>query len=160
MWATTHVQRSCWLHLYCCPKQPMSRSNKHRVQHTNIKQYMLQYPRGSSKWPGGTVHLWLHERSMQTSRCFAVHHHALPSNVQWPGAEVQWHIEEDAEKTVVNNHSSGIVTSMPYFLRIEKFPKTLHTLHHLSWYMGGLLEGPYISFGNCWPMILWAWGDV
>ena len=32
---------------------------------------------------------------------------------------------------VENNKSSGTVTSMPYFLLIEKCPKTLHTLRHL-----------------------------
>ena len=68
---------------------------------------------------------------MTTSRCFAVHRHALLSNVQWPGGEVQWHIEEDAEETEVNNESSGTVTSMPCFLRKEKCPKILHTLRHL-----------------------------
>ena len=30
----------------------------------------------------------------------AVHHHALPSNVQWFGGEVQWHIEEAAEESL------------------------------------------------------------
>ena len=56
--------------------------------------------------------------------------------------------------SVVNNQSSDTVTSMLYFLRIEKFPKILHSLRHLNWCMGGLLEGPCTFFVTCGPRIL------
>ena len=43
---------------------------------------------------------FLFDGMKEVCKRLGVQHHVFPSNVQRPGVEVQWHIEEDAEETL------------------------------------------------------------